>query len=82
MEITSAMAAKLKNSVQDLYLQHRRASVRCDEWAEKAIRYRLAGEWRKAERAEVRTFQCLTRMKRLEERWNSLHGLGATATLH
>jgi hypothetical protein len=76
------MAAKLKNSVQKLYLQHRRTSERCDEWAGKAIRYRQTGQWRRAEKAEVRTFQCLTRMKRLEERWDFLHGLGAAATVH
>lgn len=82
MESTEGMAAKLKNSVQKLYFEHRRASTRCDEWAERAIRYRRAGQVRKAERAEGRTFQCLTRMRRLEERWDILHGLGATATLH
>lgn len=82
MESTEGMVAKLKNSVQKLYLEHRRASVRCDEWAEKAIRYRQSGEWRKAERAEDRTFQCLARMKRLEERWDLLYGLGAAATVH
>ncbi len=76
------MAAKLKNSVENIYFQHRRTRMRCDVWAEKAIRYRQAGELRKAERAEDRTFQCLTRMKRLEERWTSLHGLEAAATLH
>ena len=76
------MASKIKNSVQKLYLEHRRASALCDEWAEKAIRYRQAGELRKAERAEDRTFQCLARMKRLEQRWDILHGLGAAATVH
>jgi hypothetical protein len=76
------MAFKSKNFIENLYLEHRRASARCDQWAEKAIRYRQAGEWRKAEQAENRTFQCLTRMRRLEERWDVLCGLESVATVH
>lgn len=53
----------------NLYIAHRRASLRCDAWAAKAVRYREAGERRKAEHAESRTYQYLTRMKRLADRW-------------
>jgi hypothetical protein len=76
------MAPKLKNSIQKLSVEHCRTSARCDAWAEKAIRYREAGELRKAEWAESRAFQCLTRMKRLADRWDLLHGLGSPATQH
>jgi hypothetical protein len=76
------MAAKLKNSIQKLFLEHHRASARCDRWAEKAMRYRQAGELQKAERAEDRTFRCLTQMKRLADRWGILHDLGPAATQH
>jgi hypothetical protein len=76
------MATKPKNSVQKVYLEHRRASASCDAWAEKAMRYRECGEWRKAELAEDRAFQCLTRMKRLADRWDVLNGLGSAATMH
>jgi hypothetical protein len=76
------MAAKLKNSIQKLYLAHRRTSVQCDAWAEKATRYREAGELRKAVWAEDRAFQCLTRMKRLADRWDLLQGLGSAVTQH
>jgi hypothetical protein len=65
-----------------IYLEHRRASVRCDRWAEKAMRYRQAGELRKAERAEDQAFRCLTRMKRLADRWHLLDALGRPATIH
>ncbi|MGH8228046.1 MAG: hypothetical protein ACREU3_09125 [Steroidobacteraceae bacterium] len=43
--------------------------MRCDAWAAKAVRYREAGEGRKAEHAEDRTYRYLTRMKRLADRW-------------
>lgn len=43
--------------------------MRCDAWAAKAVRYREAGERRKAEHAEDRTYRYLTRMKRLADRW-------------
>jgi hypothetical protein len=76
------MAGKTKNSVQKLYVEHRRTSARCDAWAEKAIRYRQSGEWRKAERAEDRTFQCLTRMKRLADLWDDLNGVASPTTMH
>ncbi len=56
--------------------------MRCDAWAEKAMRYRQAGEWRKAERAEDRAFRCLTRMKRLADAWSGLSGIGPAAMLH
>ncbi|HUN75969.1 MAG TPA: hypothetical protein VMU40_15735 [Steroidobacteraceae bacterium] len=82
MEGIAAMASKLKNSIQKLYIQHRRTSAQFDTWAEKAIRYREAGELRKAERAETRAFQCLTRMKRLADRWDLLQGLGSPLTQH
>jgi hypothetical protein len=76
------MTAKTKNLVKKLYCEHLRASARCDAWAEKAIRYRQSGEWRKAERAESRTFECLTRMKRLADLWDGLSGLASPATMH
>jgi hypothetical protein len=67
--------------IERIFQQHRRASIRCDAWAEKAMRYRAAGDVRRAERAEDRTYRCLTRMKRLADRW---HGLERDphATLH
>jgi hypothetical protein len=68
--------------MKKLYLEHQRASVSCDVWTEKAIRYRQAGDWRKAERAEDRAFRCLTRMKRLADEWNGLSAVDAGATLH
>ncbi len=71
----------MKN-IRKFYSEHRRVSERCDAWAEKAIRYRQAGEWRKAERAEDRAFRCLTRMKRLADAWHGLSALGPAATLH
>jgi hypothetical protein len=82
VEGTSEMTSKLRNSVQKLYLEHHRTSVQCDAWAEKAIRYREAGELRKATWAEDRAFQCLTRMKRLADRWDLLRGRGSPATQH
>jgi hypothetical protein len=76
------MSTKPKNSVQKVYLEHRRVSASCDAWAKKAMRYREGGQWRKAELAEDRAFQCLTRMKRLADRWDALNGLGSPATMH
>ncbi len=83
------MSHKSMQKIKKIYLEHRRASVRCDAWAEKAIRYRQAGEWRKAERAEDRAFRCLTRMKRLADAWHGLSAVGPglspagpAATLH
>ena len=74
------MASNRGNSIQKLYLEHRRTSARCDAWAEKAIRFRQAGELRKAAWAEDRAFRCLTRLKRLADRWNILQGLGSPLT--
>jgi hypothetical protein len=82
MEGTSEMTSKVKNSIEKLHLQHHRTSVQCDAWAEKAIRYREAGELRKAAWAEDRAFQCLTRMKRLADRWHVLRGFGPPVTQH
>jgi hypothetical protein len=82
MEGTSEMTSNPKNSIQKLYVEHRRTSARCDAWTEKAIRYRQAGELRKAEWAEDRAFQCLTRMKRLADRWDLLQSFGPPITQH
>lgn len=76
------MARKSMQIIRKIYLEHRRISLRCDAWAERAIRYRRAGEWRKAERAEDLAFRCLTRMKRLDDEWRGLSALGHAATLH
>lgn len=82
VRLTRDMPRKNMNKIQKLYLAHRRASVSCDVWAEKAIRYRQAGDLRKAQQAEDRTFRCLTRMKRLADRWQLQGLLGPPATLH
>ncbi len=76
------MPRKSIQNIRKIYLEHRRTSARCDEWAEKAIRYRQAGEWRKAERAEDRAFRCLTRLKRLTDAWHGLSPASTAATLH
>ena len=76
------MSRKTVPNIKKIYLEHQRVSVRCDEWAERAIRYRRAGEWRKAEQAEDRAFRCLTRMKRLADEWRVLNALEAAVTLH
>lgn len=76
------MTRNYMKKVERIALQHRRASVRCDAWAEKAMRYRLAGDLRRAEWAEDRTFRCLTRMKRLADRWRLLDAPALPATLH
>lgn len=65
-----------------IFQEHRRISLSCDAWAEKAIRYRRAGDLRRAEWAEDRTFRCLTRMKRLADRWHLPGVLRAPARLH
>ncbi|MGH8260155.1 MAG: hypothetical protein ACREUG_10740 [Steroidobacteraceae bacterium] len=59
-------------TIYRIFQHHRRVSIRCDAWAEKAMRFRLAGDLRKAEWAEDRTFRCLTHMKRLADRWQLL----------
>ncbi|MGH8217559.1 MAG: hypothetical protein ACREUT_03160 [Steroidobacteraceae bacterium] len=46
------------------------------------MRYRQAGDVERAERAEERTFLCLTRMKRLADRLRVLGALGSSSTLH
>jgi hypothetical protein len=79
---TLDMSRKTMSYIEKMYLEHRRASARCDAWAAKAIRYRRAGEWRKAERAEDWTFRWLTRMKRLADAWRGLRAPGTAATLH
>ena len=81
-EHTLDMSRNTMSYIEKMYLEHRRASARCDAWAAKAIRYRRAGEWRKAERAEAWTFRCLTRMKRLADAWRGLTAPRPAATLH
>jgi hypothetical protein len=75
------MPSKTLKRVEKIFLQHRRTSLRCDAWAAKAIRYRQAGDVERAERAEERTFNCLTRMKRLADAMRIL-GVGPSVTLH
>ncbi len=76
------MTRKIMKNMERIYREHRRVSIRCDAWAAKAMRHRLAGEVQKAERAEERTFLCLTRMKRLTDALRMLGALGPSATLH
>jgi len=56
--------------------------MRCDAWAAKAMRYRQAGDVERAQRAEERTFSCLTRMKRLADALHVLGAVGPSVTLH
>ena len=56
--------------------------MRCDAWAAKAMRYRQAGDVERAQRAEERTFSCLTRMKRLADALHVLGAAGPSVTLH
>ncbi|HEY2590319.1 MAG TPA: hypothetical protein VGI35_01905 [Steroidobacteraceae bacterium] len=76
------MASKTLKNVEKVFIQHRRTSLRCDAWAAKAIRYRQAGDVERAERAEERTFLCLTRMKRLADSLRVLGALEPSVTLH
>ena len=75
------MTSKTRKTVEKMFIQHRRTSIRCDAWAAKAIRYRQAGDVERAERAEERTFNCLTRMKRLADALR-IYGVGPSVTLH
>ena len=54
--------------MQKLSAEQVRINARCDAWAERAMRYRQAGELRKAERAELYAVRCLQKIKRLEDR--------------
>ena len=76
------MHRKQLKKVDKTFLAHRRASTRCDAWAAKAMRYRQVGDVERAERAEERTFLCLTRMKRLADSLRMLGALEPSATLH
>lgn len=76
------MSSKTLKKIEKIFVEHRRASVRCDAWAAKAMRYRQAGDVERAERAEERTFLCLTRMKRLADTLRVLGAAGPSITLH
>lgn len=76
------MPGKHLKKVEKIFLAHRRASMRCDAWAAKAMRYRQVGDVERAKRAEERTFLCLTRMKRLADSLRMLGALEPSATLH
>jgi hypothetical protein len=76
------MAPNRLKRIQKIFIEHRRTSIRCDAWAAKAIRYRQAGDVERAERAEERTFLCLTRMKRLADTLQVLGAIGPSVTLH
>jgi hypothetical protein len=71
---------RIPTDLGKLFAEQRVANARCDEWAAKAVRYRLAGDWRKAERAESRAFRCLQRMKQLKDRAQLFGTLGAINT--
>ena len=62
------MRSNLKSSRQKLFVERQRVNARCDAWAERAVRYRQAGELAKAERAELQAVRCLQRIKQLEDR--------------
>jgi hypothetical protein len=74
------MSRKLPANPGKLVAEHTVANARCDEWAAKAVRYRLAGDWRRAERAEGRAFRCLQRMKQLKDRARLFDTLSTSAT--
>jgi hypothetical protein len=77
------MPRNLTVSLERLADEHVKASARCYEWAERAMRYRRSGELRRAERAEDRAVRCLQKMKRIEDRSRLLRDLGApTPALH
>ncbi len=62
------MSPKALVVLEKLSAEQMRANARCDLWAERAVRYRRAGEVRKAERAEMQAVRCLQHLKRLNER--------------
>jgi hypothetical protein len=76
------MSSNTLKKIDKIFMEHCRASIRCDTWAARAMRYRQAGDVERAQRAEERTFLCLTRMKRLADTLRVLGALGPTATLH
>jgi len=76
------MPGKQLKKVEKIFMAHRRASMCCDAWAAKAMRYRQVCDVQRAQRAEERTFLCLTRMKRLTDSLRMLGALEPSATLH
>jgi hypothetical protein len=75
------MTRKLPANLPKLFAEHMAEDARCYEWSAKAVRYREAGDWRRAERAEDRAFRCLQRMKQLKDRaqvYDTLTALNST----
>jgi hypothetical protein len=65
---THAVMRNSPTSLEKLAAEQVRINARCDVWAERAMRYRQAGELAKAERAELHAVRCLQQIKRLKER--------------